>query len=236
MPSTLTLAVFVFGAVLLLIAIHGGPFKIFAAQITGKVSHVGRLAAGVVGVVMIVLAIRMGYQNPNPPVIANEPRPLNPGPPNPGPPNPNPPNPVPSARLRAVNSGQEILRGSYTLDLDTGMVGGERNKADLFWEIADDNTHYLNAWNGAAISIAGMAQPDSLPDEALLTAPFEMTRVNGSPNAANQIPSGTLLLVRTHTGNYSKVRIEQYGIPAPGDLPEWPKRALLIRWTTYAKE
>jgi hypothetical protein len=49
MPATLTIAMFVFGAVLLLIGLVGGAFKLFGTEVTGTVGPRGRIAALVLG-------------------------------------------------------------------------------------------------------------------------------------------------------------------------------------------
>ncbi len=139
-------------------------------------------------------------------------------------------------QFHLVSQGQEILKGSYTLDLDQGVIGGAQADADLWWEIVDDNTRYLNTRNSAELSLVGATDLSGVPNGTFLTASFAPAKLNGSPTPANQIPSGTVFLVKTNEGRYAKVRIEQYGIAAPGDLPQWPKSALLIRWETFARE
>ncbi len=138
--------------------------------------------------------------------------------------------------FRQVSQGQEILKASYTLDLDSGVIGGASADADLFWATPSTDTRYLQTYNSAELSLVGATDLSSVPNNAFLTASFAPGRLNGSPTPANQIPTGTVILVKTTAGRYAKVRIEQYGIAAPGDLPEWPKAALLIRWETFALE
>jgi len=233
MPSNLAIAAFVFGAILLLIAILGGRFGIFGAEVRGTASRASRAVSAVLGVALIGLAVRMSTspdsvtpdRSDSGGAVSNRA----------GGSSAATSDTSPPGRLRSVSSGQEVLRGSYTLDLDTGAVGGDSSQHDLFWRLDDDNTRYLEAGNGAAFCLIGASDLDRVADGDLLTSHYEINRLNGSPNAANQIPSGTVVLVKTQLGRYAKVRIEQYGIAAPGDLPEWPKSSLLIRWVTYAK-
>jgi hypothetical protein len=56
-PESITIAAFVFGAVLLLVAIVGGPFKIFGAEISGKAGGFGRSFAGLLGVVLVFVGL-----------------------------------------------------------------------------------------------------------------------------------------------------------------------------------
>jgi len=139
----------------------------------------------------------------------------------------------PQPKLRIVSSGQEILKGSYTFDLDAGKQGGSRADADIFWEHQDDTFRYLNAWNGARFAYKGTINFDHVSENDLLRADYGIARLNGSANAANQLTDETVVLIRTSMGNLCKLRIEKYGIAYPGDLPQWPKSAFLFRWTTY---
>ena len=49
MPETLTIAIFVFGAVLLLIGLVGGAFKLFGTEVTGKVDARARIISLILG-------------------------------------------------------------------------------------------------------------------------------------------------------------------------------------------
>ncbi len=59
MPSTIELALVVLGAILILISILGGKFKIFGADIEGTTGRFGRIIAFVLGLVFIFIAIIM---------------------------------------------------------------------------------------------------------------------------------------------------------------------------------
>ena len=135
--------------------------------------------------------------------------------------------------LRIMSSGQEILKGSYTFDLDTGKQGGSRADDDIFWEHEDDTFRYLNAWNGARFAYKGIIDFDHVSDNDLRMADYGIIQLNGSANAANQLTDGAVVLIRTSRGNLCKLQIVKYGIAYPRDLPDWPKGALLFRWTTY---
>lgn len=141
--------------------------------------------------------------------------------------------PAPAPQPRIVSSGQEILKGSYNFDLDIGRQGVSATDADIWWEHAAP-ARYLHAQNGAQFSYLGRVDFDDIPVKDLLTANYGAIRLNGSANMANQLADGTVILVRTKKGNFCKLRIEKYGIAAPGDQPEWPKGALLIKWKTFS--
>jgi hypothetical protein len=67
MPENLTLAAFVFGAVLTLLSLVGGGFKLFGAEVPGTAGTLGRLVAFVLGGVLITVGLlREGWLRPQP--------------------------------------------------------------------------------------------------------------------------------------------------------------------------
>jgi hypothetical protein len=57
MPENITIAAFVLGAVMLLIAIVGGKFKIFGAEVSAMAGPTGRTFAGVLGSILIAIGL-----------------------------------------------------------------------------------------------------------------------------------------------------------------------------------
>jgi hypothetical protein len=61
MPQSISIAVLVLGGVLLLVAITGGKFKIFEAEIDSAVSSkLVRLISGAIGLILITVALSLG--------------------------------------------------------------------------------------------------------------------------------------------------------------------------------
>jgi hypothetical protein len=61
MPQSISIAVLVLGGVLLLVAITGGKFKIFEAEVDSAVSSkLVRLISGAIGIVLITVAVTLG--------------------------------------------------------------------------------------------------------------------------------------------------------------------------------
>ena len=76
MPQSITIAFFVLGAVLLLIAIlQGGGFKIFGAEVDGSPGRFGRVFAGLLGVILIGIGLVTSLDSPyfNPPRAVERP-------------------------------------------------------------------------------------------------------------------------------------------------------------------
>ncbi len=65
MPSTLGIGSFVIAAVLLLVCLLGGRFKIFGAEVTGQAGGSARIFAGLVGLALLVIAFT-GFTPPAP--------------------------------------------------------------------------------------------------------------------------------------------------------------------------
>ena len=63
MPQSITIAAFVFGAVLLLIALLGGGFKIFGAEVSGSAGKAGRTVAGLAGLVLVCIGLFGSFGN-----------------------------------------------------------------------------------------------------------------------------------------------------------------------------
>jgi hypothetical protein len=87
MPQSLAMGAFVLGAVLLLISLLSGGFKIFGAEVSGTTGIIGRLVAFVIGIFFLVI----GFSNTEsekppavrPPTVVNTP--AQPADPQPGP-------------------------------------------------------------------------------------------------------------------------------------------------------
>ena len=61
MPQSISIAVLVLGGVLLLVAITGGKFKIFEAEVDSAVSSkLVRLISGAIGLILITVALTLG--------------------------------------------------------------------------------------------------------------------------------------------------------------------------------
>jgi len=66
MPQSLSIAALVLGGVLLLVAITGGKFKIFAAEVDSPVSSKPvRLISGLIGIILVVAALTIRTPAPH---------------------------------------------------------------------------------------------------------------------------------------------------------------------------
>lgn len=112
MPQSISIAAFVFGAVLLLIALLGGGFKIFGAEMPGKAGGVARAVAAFGGVIFLLVGIGGSMQEPAP--AESPPTPM-------AKVSASVPAPQPKPRLDDVSSRLPAAIGGYWRD-DAGTV------------------------------------------------------------------------------------------------------------------
>jgi hypothetical protein len=107
MPQNLTIAIFAFGAVLLLVAITSGGFKIFGTEMSGANGRLSRIAAAVLGFCLIGVAV---WPTIGPKLAA--PAPAQPIPPSQvqGPSQTQPPTPAVSLPAGTVAAGEDSLQ------------------------------------------------------------------------------------------------------------------------------
>ena len=67
MPQSLSIGAFVFGAVLVLLSLVVGKFKIFGAEVEGTVGKAGRVIAFLFGVVLIATSLNLNNDHPTGP-------------------------------------------------------------------------------------------------------------------------------------------------------------------------
>jgi hypothetical protein len=64
MPQNITIAAFVFGAVLILIALLSGGFKIFGVEVSGTTGKLGRIVAGAAGTFFLIVGLYGSFDTP----------------------------------------------------------------------------------------------------------------------------------------------------------------------------
>lgn len=109
--------------------------------------------------------------------------------------------------------GQFTIRGTWLGDLHGGQEVGlpQMAEADVLWEQETDIVRHWTPYNGATFAVAGTADFTGLRYGTVAGMPQTSGKINGSDNAQNLIPTGTVLGGRTNAGRCCKVRIEQYG-------------------------
>ena len=118
-------------------------------------------------------------------------------------------------------SGTTVLKGTWTLDLDTGTEGGASPGADIWWEQMTAVDRQMTPMNGAGILNLGAVSFAALTATGLQKLPYTAVPIPGSNNATNQLVHGDVFAVRTQAGNFAKVKVVAYGYD------------MTIRWVTY---
>ncbi len=67
MPPTIAIGAFVFGAVLLLIALVGGSFELFGIKMEKTAARPARIFAGIAGVILLYIGVANPFEKPSPP-------------------------------------------------------------------------------------------------------------------------------------------------------------------------
>lgn len=123
------------------------------------------------------------------------------------------------------SQGQFQVSGTWGCDLDLGKQTYVSDQTtDFKWEIVTSVERYISPRNGAKFYVIGKVDFNSIKYSHLKSYSYSSDKINGSNNASNQIPEGTVVAAITNEGRYCKFRIDQYGYN------------LTITFLTYNKE
>ena len=111
------------------------------------------------------------------------------------------------------------IRPSYTLDLETGTIGGDRG-VDLWWRYATRGERYLEGRNGALLTLVEGRTFDQLNEDILRRLRYSPTSL-AAWGEAPAIRPGAVIAVRTMERNYAKVRVLELGPGAAEIKLEW---------------
>jgi hypothetical protein len=117
--------------------------------------------------------------------------------------------------------GTVEIRGTWSCDLDLGKE--TQTDADFFWQQKTEIIRSITPRNGAKFFVLGRRDFNSIDYNDLTRLGYSSTEINGSNNASNQIPQGTVIAAITSKGRYCKFKIDTYGYN------------LRISWVTYTK-
>ena len=117
------------------------------------------------------------------------------------------------------SSGRLTIRGTYLYDLDTGS---ETNAgADFQWEQETKVLRSITPMNGAGFYVVGGKEFESIRWSDMERFPYTAAKIDGSDNANNRIPPGTIVAYKTNEGRLGKFIVDNYG------------DNITIRWRTY---
>jgi hypothetical protein len=117
------------------------------------------------------------------------------------------------------SSGRLMVRGTYTYDLDSGSE--TTAGADFQWRQETNVLRSITSMNGAAFFVVGAKEFESIRWSDMEHFPYSPAPIDGSANASNRIPAGTVVAYKTSEGHLGKFIVDEYGYN------------LTIRWRTY---
>lgn len=126
-----------------------------------------------------------------------------------------------SSSPEVVSSGETALKGTWIMDLDTGVQGGDLFEGDIWWEQLTETSARMTPGRRARITNLGVTDYDGLGLDRLEPLAYGDTPIPGDPGGNNELVDGDVFAVMTSEGNFAKVLVVKYGYN------------MLIRWTTY---
>jgi hypothetical protein len=120
-----------------------------------------------------------------------------------------------------VASGTTTLRGTWTFDFDAGVQGADFTTGDVWWEQQTDILRQMTPTGMAKIVNLGTIDFDTLTATQLKDLTYSSAAIPGNNDETNQLIPGDVFAVATNAGNYTKVKVLNYGYN------------LEIQWVTY---
>lgn len=128
-----------------------------------------------------------------------------------------------------ASQGTKINHGTYQFDYDSGNE--QSTGADSWWNQYDSATRFLVPRNGALFHNFGVTNFDAITYDQLKSAAYSASSINGS-NSGDQMPTGTVIGIKTNSGKWTKMRIEARNVYDPYFSPQYNNH-LRVRWITY---
>jgi hypothetical protein len=125
-----------------------------------------------------------------------------------------------NSSIAVVSQGTTVIKGTWILDCETGALVGD-TAGDIWWEQIDNVKRQIVPINGASIVNLGKVNFASVTPLALQALTYGKLPIIGNNDSSNQLVNDDVFAVRTNAGNYTKIRVVQYGYD------------LKIEWATY---
>jgi hypothetical protein len=121
-----------------------------------------------------------------------------------------------------VAQATTTLKGTFILDLDTGVQSGATAPGDIWWDQQTAVARQMAPVGGATIVNLGAVDYGALTAAGLQTLTYGTTPIPGNDNSSNKLTNGDVFAVHTNKGNYAKIQVLSYGYD------------IEIQWVTYA--
>lgn len=104
-----------------------------------------------------------------------------------------------------------VLKGTFTLNLDTGVQGGLPPTSDIWWDQQTAVSRQMAPAGSAKIVNLGPVDYNTLTSAGLQTLIYSTAPIIGNDDSSNKLTNGDVFAVRTSAGNYAKVQVLSYG-------------------------
>lgn len=129
---------------------------------------------------------------------------------------------VPQHDSAPYSSGELVVRGTFSCDLDAGAESDD--DADFWWEQVDSRNRFVVPKNGARFFVIGKRDFESVDLDSLRRLSYSAERLSGFDGPGNRLATGTVLGAVTSQGRFSKILVESYG------------ENLKISWVTFTEK
>jgi|WetSurMetagenome_2_1015567.scaffolds.fasta_scaffold155029_2 hypothetical protein len=114
-----------------------------------------------------------------------------------------------AVKVHAVErQGSFTVRGTFAADLDGGKEVASLPGADFLWNQETAVVRAIQPTNNTKFSVVGPVSLDSVKYSAVAATTLSGDRIDGSANANNKIPNGTIVVGSTDEGRLVKFRID----------------------------
>ncbi|MDC2959284.1 hypothetical protein [Streptomyces gilvifuscus] len=113
--------------------------------------------------------------------------------------------------MATASVGSGVLHLNKRFDLESGIEVSGMGLADVWWRLESSGKRDLEPLLGAGLCALGPVPYDPLDFEDLISLTYGSTAVPGGPAAPNSLVHGDVLAVRTRSGKFVKVIVDNNG-------------------------
>jgi hypothetical protein len=110
-----------------------------------------------------------------------------------------------------VSQGTVVIKGTWSLDLETGNLSNTAAPSDIFWQQMTTVNRQMRPVAGAQIINLGVTDFNAVTHVELQNMTYSTTPIPGNNDASNKLVNGDVFAVLTNAGNFAKVKVITYG-------------------------
>ncbi|MFM9700052.1 hypothetical protein [Streptomyces europaeiscabiei] len=110
-----------------------------------------------------------------------------------------------------TSTGVGLLRGNRRFDLETGIEASGMGRADVWWRHLPSGGRELVPLLGARLCAMGAVGYDALSHRELVALTYHSASIPGHPLGENKLTTGSVIAVRTRSGQLVKMQVQAYG-------------------------